>query len=133
MQLKLKLDVYVWRPAHLMHRKSLYRHVATCTCMHFLYALRCARRPFTTARLTHNSIGGMPPGHRSSAWITPAVYPFIVAVGAIAAFGLYSVSRHVLEDPDIGKHTDLNKLSESAADTYRESPLRKAVSRHDKT
>ena len=54
------------------------------------------------------------------------------AVGAIAAFGIYSVTRHAVEDPDIGRHTDLDKLSEKAADTYRESPLRKAVSHHDK-
>lgn len=57
------------------------------------------------------------------------MYPFAAAVGAIALFGIYSVGRHMLSDPDIGRHTDLGKISEQAADKYRESPLRKAMSR----
>lgn len=72
--------------------------------------------------------GSKLPGHRSGAWVTPTMYPFVAAVGAIALFGVYSVGRHMLSDPDIGRHTDLGQISEQAADKYRESPLRKAMS-----
>ena len=80
-----------------------------------------------------NTSGSKLPGHRASGWVTPTMYPFVAAVGAIALFGMYSVSRHVMSDPDIGKHSDLGQISEAAADKYRESPLRKAVARETET
>ena len=61
------------------------------------------------------------------------MYPFVAAVGAIALFGVYSVGRHMASDPDIGKHTDLGSISEKAADKYRESPLRKAMSKESES
>lgn len=64
--------------------------------------------------------------HRNASWISPSMYPYIAAVGGAISFGLYSVTRHVVEDPDLGSQ-DIDKLDEKAADKYRESPLRKAV------
>ena len=65
--------------------------------------------------------------HRNASWINASVYPYIAAVGGAVAFGLYSVTRHVAEDPDLGKAIDIDKLDEKAADKYKESPLRKAI------
>ncbi len=65
--------------------------------------------------------------HRNASWVNPSVYPYIAAVSGAVAFGVYSVTRHVAGDPDIGKAQDINSLDQKAADTYRESPLRKAI------
>jgi len=65
--------------------------------------------------------------HRNASWINPSVYPYIAAVSGAVAFGVYSVTRHVAGDPDLGKAQDINNLDQKAADTYRESPLRKAI------
>lgn len=62
--------------------------------------------------------------HRNASWINPSMYPYIAAVGGAVCFGLYSVTRTVVSDPGL---TDLEKLDEKAADKYRESPLRKAI------
>ena len=66
--------------------------------------------------------------HRNASWINPSMYPYVVAVGGIVSFALYSATRHVAQDPDLGKAQDIDKLDQKAADTYRESPLRKAIS-----
>ncbi len=65
--------------------------------------------------------------HRNASWINPSVYPYIVVVGGIVTFAVYNVTRHVAQDPDLGKSQDINNLDTKAADTYRESPLRKAI------
>lgn len=65
--------------------------------------------------------------HRNASWINPSMYPYVVAVGGIVSFALYSVTRHVASDPDLGKAQDIDKLDQKAADMYRESPLRKAI------
>ena len=64
--------------------------------------------------------------HRTASWISPSAYPYVVAVGGAVCFAVYSATRHVAQDPDLGCQ-DIDKLDEKAADKYRESPLRKAV------
>ncbi|KAL0035494.1 hypothetical protein WJX77_008879 [Trebouxia sp. C0004] len=65
--------------------------------------------------------------HRNASWVNPSVYPYIAAVSGAVAFGVYSVTRHVSGDPDLGKAQDIDNLDQKAADIYRESPLRKAI------
>lgn len=62
--------------------------------------------------------------HRNASWINPSMYPYIAAVGGAVCFGVYSVTRTVVSDPSLQA---LDKLDEKAADKYKESPLRKAI------
>lgn len=65
--------------------------------------------------------------HRNASWFNPSMYPYILAVGGAVGFAVYNVTRHVAQDPDLGKAQDIDKLDQKAADIYRESPLRKAI------
>ena len=64
--------------------------------------------------------------HRNASWVSPSMYPYVAAVGGAVCFGLYSVTRTVASDPSV-HDLDIDKLDENAADKYKESPLRKAI------
>lgn len=54
------------------------------------------------------------------------MYPYMAAVGGAVCFGIYSVTRTVASDPAV-HDLDIEKLDEKAADKFKESPLRKAI------
>lgn len=64
--------------------------------------------------------------HRNASWVNPSMYPYIAAVGGAVCFGIYSVTRTFASDPAVSD-LDIDKLDDKAADKYKESPLRKAI------
>lgn len=64
--------------------------------------------------------------HRNASWVNPSMYPYIAAVGGAVCFGIYSVTRTLASDPAVSD-LDIDKIDDKAADKYKDSPLRKAI------
>lgn len=66
-------------------------------------------------------------GHRHAPWLTTNAIPYVAAVGGGVVFALYSATRNASTNPEIGKQVDIDADTTKAADTFKASPLRKAV------
>lgn len=66
-------------------------------------------------------------GHRHASWLTTNAVPYLAAVGGAAAFALYSATRTISANPELGKQVDMDVDTSQDADTFKASPLRKAV------
>ena len=67
------------------------------------------------------------PQHRNASWISTNAVPYVAAVGGAVAFALYSATRVASANPEVGRKVDIDADTSKAADTFRASPLRKAV------
>lgn len=66
-------------------------------------------------------------GHRSAPWVTSNAVPYLAAVGGGVVFALYSVTRSASTNPEIGKQLDIDADTSKEADSFKASPLRKAI------
>ena len=66
-------------------------------------------------------------GHRNAPWFTTNALPYLAAVGGAIGFALYNATRIASANPELGKQVDINADTTKEADTFKASPLRKAV------
>ena len=66
-------------------------------------------------------------GPRNAPWFTTNAVPYLAAVGGAIGFALYNATRIASANPELGRQLDINVDTTKEADTFKASPLRKAV------